>query len=163
MPSSRGGLSLGVSPSSLAWDSPDQSPQRQRVHLGGLVEGCSGGLLSSGDAHSVWFCDLANIVASRGYSRWCPAYVQSEQALLNTAKVTQQQCSVSFWWQPTSDLTSPPVGLRGARPQCGMSPGCGRRWGMPEQVARKQCLWGWHRWWESKKEKEKNNNCYIEK
>ena len=57
--------------------------------------------------------DLANIVVSRGHSRWCPACVQSEQALLNTTKVTQQQCSVSLGWQPTNDLTSLPVDLWG--------------------------------------------------
>ena len=34
-------------------------------------------------------------------------YVQSRQALLNTTKVTRQQCSVSFRWQPTNGLTSP--------------------------------------------------------
>ena len=39
---------LGVPTSSLAWGSSDQSPQRQRVHIGGLVEGRSGGLLSGG-------------------------------------------------------------------------------------------------------------------
>ena len=44
---------------------------------------------------------------------WCPAYVESEQALLNTTEVTQQQCSVSFGWQPTNDLTSPPGDLWG--------------------------------------------------
>ena len=36
---------------------------------------------------------LSYIVISRGHSRWCPAYVLSEQALLNTAEVTLQQCS----------------------------------------------------------------------
>ena len=113
MSHSRGGLSLGVPLSSLAWGSSDQSPQHQRVHIGGLVERCSGGLLSGGDAHSVRLCDLANIVVSSWHSRWCPAYVQSEQALLNTTEVTQQQCSVSFGWQPTNDLTSPPVDLWG--------------------------------------------------
>ena len=113
MPHSRGGLSLGVPPSSLAWGSSDQSPKCQRVHIGGLVEGRSGGLLSGRDAHTVWLRDLASIVVSRGNSRWCPAYVQSEQALLNTTEVTQQQCSVSFGWQPTNDLTSPPVDLWG--------------------------------------------------
>ena len=46
MSHSRGGLSLGVPTSSLAWGSSDQSPQRQRVHKGGLVEGRSGGQLS---------------------------------------------------------------------------------------------------------------------
>ena len=84
-----------------------------RVHIGGLVEGCSGGLLSRGDAHSVWVCDLANIVVSRGHSRWCPGYVESGQALPYTTKVTRQQCSVSFRWQPTNDLKSPPVDLWG--------------------------------------------------
>jgi len=53
MPHSRGGLSLGVPPSSLAWGSSDQSPQRQRVHIGGLVEGRSGGLLSGGRSLSL--------------------------------------------------------------------------------------------------------------
>ena len=48
---------------------------------------------------------------------WCPAYVESEQALLNTTEVTQQQCSVSFGWQPTNDLTSLPVDLWGAGPR----------------------------------------------
>ena len=37
----------------------------------------------------------------------------TEQALLNTTEVTQQQCSVSFGWQPTNDLTSLPVDLWG--------------------------------------------------
>ena len=46
MSHSRGGLSLGVPPSSLAWGSFDQSLQRQRVHIGGLVLGRSYGLLS---------------------------------------------------------------------------------------------------------------------
>ena len=44
-------------------------------------------------------------------------YVQSEQALLNTSEVTQQQCSVSFGWQPTIYLTSPVdlLGVAGGR------------------------------------------------
>ena len=50
MPHRRGGLSLScVPPSSrLAWGSsdPGESPQRQWVHIGGLAEGRSGGLLS---------------------------------------------------------------------------------------------------------------------
>ena len=57
--------------------------------------------------------DLANTDVSRGQSRWCPAYVQSEQALVNTTEVTRWQCSVSFGWQPTNDPTSPPVDLWG--------------------------------------------------
>ena len=92
------------------WSKPST---RQRVHTGGLVEGRSGGLLSGGNTHSVWFRDLANIVVSRGLSRWCPAYAQSEQALLNTTEVTWEQCNVSFGRQPTNDLTSPPVDLWG--------------------------------------------------
>ena len=70
-----------------------------------------GGLLYGGDSHSVRLHDLANIVVSKGHSRWCPAYVQSKQALLNTTEVTRQQCNVSFGWQPTNDLMSPPVDL----------------------------------------------------
>ena len=83
-----------------------------RVHIGGLVEGCSGGLLSRGDAHSVWVCDLANIVVSRGHSRWCPGYVESGQALPYTTKVTRQQCStVCVGLLFTNDLTPPSVHL----------------------------------------------------
>ena len=48
-----------------------------------------------------------------GHSRGCPVYVQSEQASLNTTELTQQQCSISFEWQRTNDLTSPPVDLWG--------------------------------------------------
>ena len=119
MPCSRGDLSLGVPSSFLAWGSSDQSPQRHTVHIGRLMEGRSGGLLSGdggggrGDAHSVWLRDLANIVVSMGLSRWCPAYVQSEQPLPNTTEMARQQCSVSFGWQPTNDLTSLPVDLWG--------------------------------------------------
>ena len=87
------------------WSKPStsESPHRR----------IGGNLLSRGDVHSVWLRDLANIVVSRGHSRWCPACVESEQALLNTNKVTRQQCNVSFGWQPTNDLTSPPVDLWG--------------------------------------------------
>ena len=96
---------LRVPASFLAWGSSDQRPQHQKVHIGGLMEGRSGSLLSWGDAHSVWLHSLANIVISRGHRRWCPVYVESEQALLNTTEVTGQQCNVSFGWHPTSDLT----------------------------------------------------------
>ena len=34
-------------------------------------------------------------------------YAEPEQALMNTTEVTQQQCIVSFGWQPTNNLTSP--------------------------------------------------------
>ena len=53
------------------------------------MEGCSGGLLSRGDAHSVLVRDLPNIVVNRGNSRWCPGYAESKQALLYTTEVTQ--------------------------------------------------------------------------
>ena len=132
----RGALSLSVPASSLAWGSSDQSTQRQRVYRGRLVEGRSGGLLSGGDAHSAWLPDLANTVVSRGHSRWCPAYAESEQALLNTTEVTRQQCSVSFGWLPTNDLTSLSVDLWGAGPWCGdvvTSGGCGRKWGCRDE------------------------------
>ena len=134
MPCSFGGLSLSVPPSSLAWGSSDQIRQCLRVHTGGLVEGCSGSLVSGGDAHSVWLHNLANIAISRGHSRWCPAYVQSEQALLNTTKVIQQQCSVSFGGQPTNQARYS-CGPLGERPWCRMSPGCGWRWGMLGRAA----------------------------
>ena len=74
------------------------------------MEGHRCGLLSGG---TLTQSDLANIVVSMGQSRWCPAYVESEQALLNSTEVTQQQCSVSFGWQPTNDLMSLPVDLWG--------------------------------------------------
>ena len=74
------------------WGSSDQSHQHWRVHIGELMEGCGGGLLSWGDAHSVGLCDLAyivismlaNVIISRGHRRWCPAYVASEQASLDS-------------------------------------------------------------------------------
>ena len=53
MPCSRGDLRLGVLAPFLAYGSSGQSPQRQKVRTGGLVEGRSGGLLSGEDAHSV--------------------------------------------------------------------------------------------------------------
>ena len=68
------------------------------------MEGRSGGLLSEGGGGGVLILsdsDLANTVVSRGHSRWCPAHVQSEQALLSTTEVTWHQCSVSFGWQPS--------------------------------------------------------------
>ena len=64
-PCSHGGLSLSVPPSSLAWGSSIKALSVW-VHIGWQVEGCSGGLLSRGVAHSVWLCDFANIVISRG-------------------------------------------------------------------------------------------------
>ena len=46
MSCSRDDLGLNVPAALLARGSSDQSRQRQRVHIGGLVEGRSGGLLS---------------------------------------------------------------------------------------------------------------------
>ena len=116
MPCPRDDLSLGVPASFLAWSSSDQSPHRQRVSTRGLVEEHGGGLLSGG----VWGggeftqCDSAtNTVIHRRHSRWCLAYVEWKQALLNTTEVTRQQYSISFRWQPTNHLTSPPVDLWG--------------------------------------------------
>ena len=107
---SGGDLILGVPASFLARGNIDQSPQRQRIYIRGLEEGRNSGLPSGRGTHSVWLRELANVVASRGHSMWCPACLQSEQALLDvTTGVTRQQCSVFFGWQPTNDLTSPPV------------------------------------------------------
>ena len=138
------GLSLGVPPSSPAWGSSDQSPQHQRIHKGELIEGCSGILLSGGDAHSVWLCYLANIVISRGHSSWCPAYVQLHQALIKHHR------SDSVAGQPTNNLTSPHVDLWGWGRDTEWALGVAGGGGYQEQ-----CLWGQHRWWDSQKKKEK--------
>ena len=48
------------------------------------------------------------------HSIWYSAHVESAQSSLNTcevAEVTWQQCSVSFWWQHTNNLTSPLMDL----------------------------------------------------
>ena len=71
-----------------------QSRQTDLEHEKALMEGCSGSLLSGGDTHSDWLHDFANTVVSKGHSRCCLAHVESEQALLNTTKVTWQQRSV---------------------------------------------------------------------
>ena len=55
-----------------------------------------GGLPAGEDSHSVWLRDLAVNVVSKGHSRWCPAYVSSEQASLNTTEVTQQAVQSPF-------------------------------------------------------------------
>ena len=85
MPCHHGDLSLGVPASFLAGSSSDQSPQHQRVHRGRQMKGCRGCLLSGADAHSVSLRNLVNTVISRGHGKWCPVYVESEQALLHTA------------------------------------------------------------------------------
>ena len=48
---------------------PCSSGHREKIHVGGLVEGRSGGLLPGGDARSVWLRDVVNIVVSKGH-RW---------------------------------------------------------------------------------------------
>ena len=104
---------LSVPASFLAWDSSDQSPQRQRVRTGGQVEGCNGSLLSWGTL-TQFDCNLNNTVICRGILGSVLNGVESEQTLLNTTEVTLQQCSVLIRWQPTNDLTSP-VDLWGQR------------------------------------------------
>ena len=127
VPCSRGDLRFGVLAPFHAHRNSDQSPQRQKVRTGGLVEGRSGGLLSGEDAHSVWPRDSANIVVSRGHSRWCPAYVETEQALLRTTEVTRQQCSVSSGWQLAHQRSDVSCGALKAGPRCRMSLGWGRK------------------------------------
>ena len=63
------------------------------------------------------------------------------------------QCFLRMAAYQRSDITS--CGPLGVGPRCGMSPGCGRRWGVPGRVAREQCFWGRHSWWDSKKKKRK--------
>ena len=54
------------------------------------MEGRSGALLSKRERVEgrslILTPKLANIVVSRGHSRWCPAYVESEQERLNTSE-----------------------------------------------------------------------------
>ena len=68
------------------------------------------------------FCFLTtNIVVSRGRSRWCPAYVESEQVLLNTSEVTRQKCRTCLLVMAAhqrSDVSS--SGPLGAWPEVGM-------------------------------------------
>ena len=64
-----------------------------------------GGLPAGEDSRCVWLRDLAVNVVSRGHSRWCPAYVDSEQASLNTTEVTQQAVQGPFRRWPPGDLT----------------------------------------------------------
>ena len=59
MPFSCDDLSLNFPASFLVLGSSDQSLQRQRVHIGGLVKGSSGGLHSGGDPHLVWLRHFA--------------------------------------------------------------------------------------------------------
>ena len=160
MPHSRGGLSLGVPTSSPAWGSSDQSPQRQRVHIGGLVEGRSGGLLSGRtltQSDTATWLTLSSVGGTVG----------GVLRMLNQSR---------HYWTPPKWLSSsvvfpldgnlPTVWLHflwtsGGRARCRMSPGCGRRWGMPGRAAREQCLWGRHRWWDSKKQTKKNKKLYL--
>ena len=62
------------------------------------MEGRSGGLLSGGDAHSV-----SKTVVSRGHCRWCPAYFEPEQALLNTTRVIRQHRSLLRIYRSVGD------------------------------------------------------------
>ena len=103
-----------------------------RVHIEGLVKGHSW-LLSVGEAHSVQLCDLANIVISR----WCRCWIKTGTTEHYQIDLAAVQCLL----QPTNDLMSPVGGAMM----------CSKAWvwpeaGMPGQVAREQCLGGWHRW-----------------
>ena len=120
---------------------PCPSLEHWRVHRGGLNEGCSGSLLSGGDTHSVWLCNLANTVVSRGHSRGCPVYAESKRPLLNTTEVTLQQCRVSSGWQPTNSLTG----------------GVWLEVGMLGRMSHEQYCWSCHRFWDSKIKKPHRN------
>ena len=45
----------------------------------GLIEGHSGGCIAEGDTNSVRVHNVSDMFISKGHSRWCPAYFQSEQ------------------------------------------------------------------------------------
>ena len=70
------------------WSQPSTSESTQEDWWRDVVAVCSLRGTQS-DAHSVWLRDLAKIVVGRGHTTWCPAYVTSEQALLNTSEVTR--------------------------------------------------------------------------
>ena len=159
MPCSHGGLSLSVPPSSLAWGSSDQSPQYQRVHIGGLVEGHSGGLLSGGDVHSVWPHNLANIVISR-------SIVGGVLCMFNHDR--------HYWTPPKwlgssavfpSDGSPPMVWLllwtSGGGAAMRNEPWVWLEVGNAGTSSTEQCLWGWHRWWDSNKKQIDKNNSYV--
>ena len=63
------------------------------------------------DVHSVWLQNFADVLVSRGFSRWCLAYcVELEQVSPNTIEVIRQQFSVSptisrlfFLWRQSRD------------------------------------------------------------
>ena len=79
-------------------------------------------VLWQGRSGTAWLHDMADVVVSGGHRRWCPAYVESEDAPLN---------ATSRWWL-TSDLTpSPPSGSRASMRDgpCDWALGC----------------WGWQR------------------
>ena len=50
----------------LAWGSSCQSHQHQSPQYTSVIQGCSDGLLSGGDAYLVWLWELANTVISGG-------------------------------------------------------------------------------------------------
>ena len=96
------------------------------------LDGRGDGLLEGGDTHSVWLHESAISVVSRGHSRWCPAYVGSEQ---EHHWRTQQQCRVSSGGWPHDGLTViVPYGL----PTLGLwqdKPGCDRVWSRSRRAA----------------------------
>ena len=139
MPCSRGDLSLTVPASFLTWDTSDQSLQHQRVHIGGLVE----------DVHSVWLCNLT--LSSVGGVVGGVLHMLKQNRHYNehhSRDSAAAQCLFRIG-QPTDDLMSPPVDLWGWAMMLNES------WLWPEagmlgRVAWEQCLWGRHRWWDSK-------------
>ena len=115
---------------------PSKSSRRQRI-----MKGCCGSLLSARNVHSVWLHDLAGIVVSRGHSRWCPAYLESEQASLNTTEVTAAVWSLFQIW---CLLQGNKVGSTSVWQSVGML-----RWG-----AQKQPLWNWQGWGDNKRKQD---------
>ena len=119
MPCSHGDLSHGVPASFLAWGSSGQSPQRKSPQEDWWGDVVAGGLLTGGDAHSVWLSDLANIVVS---------------GVLCILNLNRNYWTLSKWLSSSavslSDGSPPQFGVSscgclGAGPWCKMSPGCG--------------------------------------
>ena len=93
---------------------------------------CTGGLLSVGDALSVWLRNLADTVISRGHSGWWPAYVHQNRYYWTPLKwLSHMQCLLR--WQPTNDLTSPPLDFGQQGQWSGMGLGRGQRLGCQDK------------------------------
>lgn len=107
----------------------------------------SGVPLSGLDAHRVWVRDFANTVVSRGHSRQCPAYVESETGITKLAPPKWlSNSAVYFGWQLVKGSDVSCCGPLELGPRCRMSlTGCGRKLESMEL-----CLRGRHSCWESK-------------